>query len=135
MVTWQYGKIFKKIPIVNAFSALYGWEGGIVSKETVFKIKETEAEAQRILAEAEAEAKKMIRAAQAEGARLRAETERETAAGLAAMTQQIRQKAEEHTARVLEEAAAEADELAERVKLTRRVAEKLVIRGLEAKCR
>ena len=106
-----------------------------MSKETVFKIKEPAAEAQRILAEAEAEAKKMIRAAQAEGARLRAETERETAAGLAAMTQQIRQKAEEHTARVLEEAAAEADELAERVKLTRRVAEKLVIRGLEAKCR
>ena len=106
-----------------------------MSKETVFKIKEAEAEAHRILSEAEAEAERMIRAARAEGERLCAETQRETAAELAAMTEQIRLRTVEHTARVLEEAETEADQLSERVKLTRRAAEKIVIRGLEAKCR
>ena len=98
-------------------------------------ITEAEAEAQRIVSEARAEAERMIECARADGERLCTEAARETAAELAAMTEQIRIRAAEHTARMLEEADAEADALSERVKLTRRSAEKIVIRGLEAKCR
>ena len=59
----------------------------------------------------------------------------ETSAELDAMMEQIRQRADEHTLRVIAEGETEAEELAERVKLTRRIAEKIVIRGLESKCR
>ena len=106
-----------------------------MSKETIFKIREAETEAARIVADAEAQAERMIREAREAGARLCDETEREVTSRLAEMSEQIRQKTEEHMARVLEEGAAEADELEEKVKLTRRAAEKLVIGGLEAKCR
>ena len=106
-----------------------------MSKETVFKIKEAEAEARRMVSEAEAEAEKMIREARARGEALRADAAAETTTELDAMMGQISERAAEHTQRVLEEAEAEAEELAERVKLTRRIAEKIVIRGLESKCR
>ena len=41
-----------------------------MSKETVFKIREAEAEAQRIIAQARADAEKMVKEAEAEGERL-----------------------------------------------------------------
>ena len=106
-----------------------------MSKETIFKIREAEAEAERILAEAEAEAARMLADARANATRLCETTERDTSERLKEMTEQIRAKTEEHVSRVTEEANAEADALEERIKLTRKSAEKIVIGGLEAKCR
>ncbi len=106
-----------------------------MSKETIFKIREAEAEAERILAEAEAEAKRMLADARENAERLCGATEREISEELNQMTEQIRVKTLEHVSRVTEEANAEADALEEQVKLTRRAAEKIVIGGLEAKCR
>ena len=106
-----------------------------MSKETIFKIREAELEAERILAEADAEAARMRAEAEEKGRRLCEETERQVTAELAAVTEQLHQRGQEHIARALEEGQAEADALTDGVRFTRRSAEKLVIRGLEAKCR
>ncbi len=106
-----------------------------MSKEAFFKIREAEAEAERIVAEAEAEARRMISEAKAEGEALCKTVEAETARELAGMMGQIRQRGEEHVERVLAEGHEEEAEIEERIRLTRRSAEKIVIRGLEAKCR
>jgi F0F1-type ATP synthase membrane subunit b/b' len=106
-----------------------------MSKETFFKIRETETEAERIIAEAEAEAKRMIAEAKAVGEALCREAERETSEELARMMEQIRQRGDEHVERVLEEGRELAAETEDQIRLTRRSAEKIVLRGLEAKCR
>ena len=106
-----------------------------MSKEAFFKIREAEAEAERIVAEAEAEAKHMIAAAKAAGAALCKTAEAETTEELSRMMEQIRARGEEHTERVLAEGHGEEADIEEKIRLTRRSAEKIVIRGLEIKCR
>ena len=106
-----------------------------MSKEAYFKIREAEAEAERILAEAEAEANRMIAEAKAAGEALCRSAEEDTAAELSRMMEQIRQRGEEHVERVLAEGHEEEAEIEEKIRLTRRSAQKIVIRGLEAKCR
>ncbi len=106
-----------------------------MSKEAFFKIREAEAEAERILAEAEAEASRMITEAKAAGEALCRNAEQETAAELSRKMEQIYQRGEEHVERVLAEGHEEEAEIEEKIRLTRRSAEKIVIRGLEAKCR
>ena len=106
-----------------------------MSKEAFFKIREAEAEAERILAEAEAEASRMITEAKAAGEALCRNAEQETAAELSRKMEQIHQRGEEHVERVLAEGHEEEAEIEEKIRLTRRSAEKIVIRGLEAKCR
>jgi len=106
-----------------------------MSKEAFFKIREAEAEAERILAEAEAEAGRMIAQAKAAGEALCRTAEQETSEELSRMMEQIHQRGEEHVERVLAEGHEEEAEIEEKIRLTRRSAEKIVIRGLEAKCR
>ncbi len=106
-----------------------------MSKEAFFKIREAEAEAERILAEAEAEASRMIAEARAAGEALCRSAEAQTARELADMMAQIHQRGAEHVERVLAEGREEEAEIEEKIRLTRRSAEKIVIRGLEAKCR
>ena len=106
-----------------------------MSKETVFKIREAEAEAERIVARAQAEADRMRQEAEAAGRALCENTRREITQELASMNKQLRVRAQEHTDRVIEQAKEEMDDVAEKVRLTRRSAEKIVIGGLEAKCR
>ena len=106
-----------------------------MSKEAYFKIREAEAEAERIVAEAEAEASRMIAEAKAAGEALCRTAEEETARELADMMEQIRQRGGEHIERVLAEGREEEAEIEEKIRLTRRSAEKIVIRGLKVKCR
>ncbi len=106
-----------------------------MSKEAFFKIREAEAEAERILAQAEAEASRMIAEAKVAGETLCRNAEEETTRELAGMMGQIHQRGGEHVERVLAEGREEEAEIEEKIRLTRRSAEKIVIRGLEAKCR
>lgn len=106
-----------------------------MSKETVFKIREAEAEAERIVAHAQAEADRMRQEAEAAGKALCETTRREIAQELSSMNEQLRVRAQEHTERVTADAKEEMNAIAEKVRLTRRSAEKIVIGGLEAKCR
>ncbi|MBE6633615.1 MAG: hypothetical protein E7620_04635 [Ruminococcaceae bacterium] len=106
-----------------------------MSKETIIRLKEAEAEAARILSDAEARAKQMRADAEAAGRALCESTERELSEELAGMLEQIRERSEEHRQRVLEETRGEAETIASNVRLNRKSAEKIVIRGLDAKCR
>ncbi|MBR7098451.1 MAG: hypothetical protein IKC59_03470 [Clostridia bacterium] len=106
-----------------------------MSKETVFKIREAEAEAERIVTRAQAEAERMRQEAESSGKALCETTRREITQELSSMNEQLRIRAQEHTERVIAEAREEMDAISEKVKLTRRSAEKIVIGGLEAKCR
>ena len=106
-----------------------------MSKETFFKIREAEAEAERIVAHAQAESDRMRQEAEAAGKALCETTRREVSQELASMNEQLRIRAQEHTERVIAETKEETDAIAQKVRLTRRSAEKIVIGGLEAKCR
>lgn len=106
-----------------------------MSRETIFQLKEAEAEAARIVAQAKAKADQMRADAEEAGQALCLETERSVSEELAGMLEQIREKAEEHRERVLEETRAEAEAVAANVRLNRKSAEKIVIRGLDTKCR
>ena len=106
-----------------------------MSKETIEQIREAEAQADRIIAQAEEKAAKMRAAAEAEGKELCRKTEETVTAEMSAALEQIRQKTEEHASQLLEAANGEAEAIAEASKLNRKMAEKLVIRGLDAKCR
>ena len=106
-----------------------------MSREAILKIKETEAEAARILEDARDRARQMKANTEAEGQKLCRETEEEITQTLSGMLEQIRTKTEEHAARVREATLEEATAVAATAKLNRKSAEKIVIRGLDAKCR
>lgn len=120
-------------PFIKPYPQRY--RGGTMSKEAYFKIREAEAEAERMIAEAEAEAERMIAEARAAGEALCKSAEEETSAELSRMMGQIRQRGEEHIERMLSDGQEETAEIEDQICLTRRSAEKIVIRGLEAKCR
>lgn len=106
-----------------------------MSRESILKIQETEQQAERMIADARARAQEMIAAAEAEGRALCADTERETAASLAAMLEQIRERTVVMSERMANESLAEVDELKKNVSLRRKIAEKIIIRGFDRKCR
>lgn len=109
--------------------------GGVMSKESILKIKETEAEADRIVEDARRAAQEMIAAAEREGRELCENTEQEMLAKRAEMLRQIEEKTAQMNERVMEEAKEQSEELKRNVKLRRKAAEKIIIRGLDAKCR
>lgn len=106
-----------------------------MSKDTLKIIREAEESAARTVAEAEEKAKAMREAAVRRGEEELAETEQTVSAELAGMLEQIRVRTAELTERVLEETKAEAEAVAARARLNRKSAEKIVIGGLDAKCR
>jgi len=106
-----------------------------MSKEAILKIQDVEAEAERMVGEAKSRAKQMIEQAEQAGRALEEQTEKDTAAELATMLEQIRNKTELTAQRMAEEATEASEELKKAAKLRQRSAEKIVIRGLEAKCR
>lgn len=106
-----------------------------MSRETIMKIRETEEQADRLIETAEADAAAMRADAEAQGKELCRQTEESVSEELDGMLEQIRVKADELTERMLAEAAEEAESIAEQAKLKRKSAEKIVIRGLDAKCR
>lgn len=106
-----------------------------MSRESILKIQETEQIAEEIIADARARAQKMIEAAEAEGRALCETTERETEASLDAMLEQIRERTVSVSERMENESLAQVEELKRNVSLRRKIAEKIIIRGFDRKCR
>ena len=106
-----------------------------MSKETIERIREAETQADRLIAEAEERARTMRADAEAEGRALCETAEREVTEQIALMLEQIRTRTGEMEERIMEEAQTEAGSVADTARLNRKSAEKLVIRGLDAKCR
>ena len=106
-----------------------------MSRESILKIQETERLAERTLEDAGTRAQEMIAQAEAEGRALCATTEQETAASLSAMLEQIHERTVVMTERMANEALEEVNELKRNVSLRRKIAEKIIIRGFDRKCR
>ena len=106
-----------------------------MSREAILKVKETEALAVEMVRNARARAQQMRDTTESEGKALCAAAESETLAKRDEMMVQLRAKTEELYQNTLAEAKAEADELTREVSLRRRIGEKIIIRGLESKCR
>ena len=106
-----------------------------MSREAILKVKETEEQALRFVSDARAKAAQMREETEREGQMLCATAESETLAKREEMMKQLRIKSEELMKNTLAEAKAEADALTREVNLRRRVGEKIIIRGLDSKCR
>lgn len=106
-----------------------------MSRESIIKIKEAEESAERIVAEARERAKEMIAHAEADGQALCEATERETAAENAAKLAELRARAGQTAERLNGENAKATEEMKKRVALRRRIAEKIILRGFDKKCR
>ena len=88
-----------------------------------------------MILDAEARARQMREDAEREGRELCRRTEEETLARREEMLTQIRAKTEELLESTLEEGRQEVDALRQEVALRRRIAEKIIQRGLDSKCR
>ncbi|MBQ7346794.1 MAG: hypothetical protein IJW55_02460 [Clostridia bacterium] len=106
-----------------------------MSRESIIQIKKTEETAARMVAEARERAKEMIARAEADGQAMCAATEKETAAELAAMMVQLRERTAQTSERIGAESVEEAAELKKTVALRRKMAEKMILRGFDQKCR
>ena len=106
-----------------------------MSRESILKIQETEERAEQIVRDARTRAQEIVAAAEAEGRATCERVERETAAELSAMLGKIRERTALLGERTEEECAEETAALCERVALRRRIAEKIIIGGVERKCR
>ena len=106
-----------------------------MSREAILKIKEAEAEADRIVAAAHERARQMISDAENDGRELCRAAEAETRAELDGMLQQIRERTAQLGERLHTENTEEAAQMKRNVALRRKIAEKIIIRGFEAKCR
>ena len=106
-----------------------------MSRESILKIQETERMAEKIVTDAQARAQEMIAAAEAEGRALCTNTEAETAASLASMLKQLRERTEGMSERMANESLAQIEEMKKNVSLRRKIAEKIIIRGVDRKCR
>ena len=108
---------------------------GIMSRESIKLIKQSEQEAERIVREAQEKALQMMADAKAEGEALCDSTEAETIAAAKEVILQLRERAENLRERLDTEAKEEAAEIVRQASLRKRSAEKIVIRGLASKCR
>ena len=106
-----------------------------MSRESILKIRETEDTAARTVETAKARAKEMVEQAERDGKALCERTEAETSAEYTAVLSRIRERSEAF----LEDSRTETDEeiakLRREVSLRRKIAEKIIIRGFESKCR
>ena len=106
-----------------------------MSKDSILKVKETEAQAEQIVLEARAKAQKMLEDAEREGKALCSDAELEMLAKRDEMMALVRERSEQIGATSLEEAKQEANDIKREASLRRKVAEKIIIRGLDSKCR
>ena len=109
--------------------------GGFMSKASIHKIQETEAQAEAMIADARRRAQDAIAEAEKSGRLALESAERETAESLSAMLGQIRERTNSMRERQAAESEEAAAELRQSVSLRRKAAEKIVIRGFERKCR
>lgn len=106
-----------------------------MSRESILRIREVEAEAEAIIARARAEAKETLANAEREGRELLGKTEADGLAASAQMLAEIRERTEQLGVRLEEDSRTECAELQKSVQLRRKAAEKVIMRGVEAKCR
>ncbi len=106
-----------------------------MSRESILKIREAETQAQAIVERARAQAQARIEQAEADGKALCERTEAETAGEMQALLLQLKEKTGSMNERVLADADEEIAALRKNARLNRKIAEKIIIRGLDTKCR
>jgi vacuolar-type H+-ATPase subunit H len=109
-------------------------EGCILSKEIILKIKEAEAEAQKIRSDAAAEAAQRIRRAELEGKKLCDKAEADAARVNREKLGITAERADELVARAKEDASKEAEELRESAEFNLREAVRLIVAGVYEQC-
>ncbi len=106
-----------------------------MSRDSIARIKEAEAEAARMIAEAETRAAAMLADAERRGNEYCRRSEETCRAELAATLFAIRERTDALDARMEEETAEELNALRNQAAMRKRIAEKIILRGVEAKCR
>lgn len=107
----------------------------LMSRESIQKIQEAEARAERLVEDAKQRARAMQADAERQGREECDRIEEETVASLRTVMEQLRERTEAMSERMKTEAEEEAKNLRDDSALRRRSAEKIVIRGLMSKCR
>lgn len=105
-----------------------------MSKEIILKIKEAEAEAQKIRSDAALEAAERVRRAEIEGKKLCEKAENDAARVNREKLGITAERADDLVARAKENAAAEADALRESAEFNLREAVRLIIAGVNEQC-
>ena len=106
-----------------------------MSKEAILKIRETEEKAEAILADAKKEAKLRIDEARAKGLALREDAETRGSASLRRGQEELQKERNAALAASQKAAAKEAEELRAGAALKKKNAERIILGGLENKCR
>ena len=106
-----------------------------MSKEAIMKIRETEARADEIIVDARKQAQAMLEAARVDGQALLEAAEAESAKEQKEKLAAAKKQGETMLARGERDALLEVDDLQKEAALKRKLAEKIVLRGLEEKCR
>ncbi len=106
-----------------------------MSRESIQKIKETEARAEEIIEDAKREAQRMIEEATAAGKLFCEKNENVSRASIEVTLTELRERSTALSERMVAEAQEEAEKIKEAAALRRRSAEKIVIGRLMSKCR
>ncbi|MBQ7376341.1 MAG: hypothetical protein IJW52_05620 [Clostridia bacterium] len=105
-----------------------------MSKEIILKIKEAEAEAQKIRNDASAEAVERVRRAEAEGRKLCEKAEADAAKVNREKLAITAERADDLVGRAKEDAQKEAEELRESAEFNLREAVRLIVAGVYEQC-
>lgn len=106
-----------------------------MSRDSILKVKEVEAQAEKTVADAKQKAQQMLLQTHEEGRALCNDAELQTLAKREEMMTRIREKSVQLEEAALAEAKEEAADITREVSLRRKIAEKIIIRGLDSKCR
>ena len=106
-----------------------------MSRESILKIKEAEENAALMVADATEQAQLIVAQATQNGEALCEQAEKEAGEEMNQMLDSIKARTEATARRLAAEAQAEADEMKRMSRLHQKLAEKIIIRGLDAKCR
>ncbi len=106
-----------------------------MSRDSILRIREVEEEAEAIVKRAKDDAASAEEKAHAAGKQLLLETKLEAEKNADESMRELQMRLSEVSQKLREEATSEAAELRRKVALRRKIAEKIIIRGLDAKCR
>ena len=106
-----------------------------MSRESILKLKDAEAQAERIVEDAKRKAAAMIENAEKSGRALCALAEENAVKEAEGAMETIRERTAEASERVSADAHEEVEAMRKEAFLRKRSAEKIVIRGLMSKCR
>lgn len=106
-----------------------------MSRESILKIQEAETQAEALIENARLRAQAMIAEAEAQGKALCEQTERETSDQMRQLLLQLRERTDAMNDRAIADADEEIAQIRKNARLNRKIAEKIIIRGLDTKCR